>query len=90
MRFEFERSPSGRYGWNVVLYVAGKHRARWYSTRGVWRGWPKVSRGADENCNRAVTLQLWPLGQLDVWWETHWRTDDDGPCADCLAEWAAS
>lgn len=48
--------------------------------------WPRVSFGADENCNRAITFVLWPLGHLNIWWEPKWRTSADGPCEKCRAE----
>lgn len=90
MKIRFTRNPDlleagDDYGWGVTLLIRGRHRARWNSTRATTSGWPTISRGADENCNRAVTLTLWPLGSLDVWWETRWRTDADGMCDDCLA-----
>ena len=76
------------YGWTLTLTVRGKHRVRWNSTRGTTRMWPRVRWGGDENCNRAVSLILWPLGHLDVWWEPNWRTDTDGMCEECQA-WAS-
>lgn len=95
MRFEFERaiidwnddgSWVDDFGWRVTLFIRGKHRARWNSTRGTTMMWPRLSKGGDENCNRATSLVLWPLGCLDVWWEPNWRTDADGMCDECLAE----
>ena len=77
------------YGWWIMLYLRGRHRARWSSTKGTTRMWPHVSRGADENCNRSVTLHCWPIGHLDIWWETRWRTNVDGRCDSCRAEDAA-
>lgn len=71
------------YGWDATLLIRGKHRARWTSTGGTSRMWPGFSKGTDENCNRAVTLMLWPLGHLSVWWEPKWRTDADGICDEC-------
>lgn len=82
-----EDSPIEDFGWRIMLTIRGKHRARWSSTRGTTRSWPGFSRGGDENCNRAVTLMLWPIGHLDIWWETHWRTDEDGMCDDCRSEY---
>lgn len=82
MRLETYRSPNG-YGWSATLLVGGKHRARWNSTKGTTRMWPQVIRGTDENCNRSVTIVLWPIGHLDIWWEPNWRTDADGPCDEC-------
>ena len=79
-------SDVGDYGWKATLLVRGKHRAMWSSTRGTTRMWPHISRGADENCNRAVTFHCWPIGHLDVWWEPNWRTDEDGECDDCIRE----
>jgi hypothetical protein len=95
MRLEFRRSlidwdDDGNvtdYGWHVTIYIRGKHRARWHSTKNTTRKWPGFSRGGDENCNRSVTVMLWPLGHLDVWWEPNWRTNEDGMCDDCL-NWA--
>lgn len=87
IRFEFTRSESV-YGWWVTLYLRGKHRARWNSSKATSRMWPQVRTGADENCNRSVSFILWPLGHLDVWWETNWRTDADGQCDKCRAEMA--
>jgi len=78
----FERSDHG-YGWWLHL---GK-RVCWSSRKATTRMWPRVMRGADENCNRSVTVVLWPLGHLDVWWEPTWRTA--GRCDDCVAELAA-
>lgn len=91
MRLEFSRSridwhDDGNvtdYGWSVMLYVNGKHRACWHSTRGTTRMWPRVTRGGDENCNRAVTFILWPLGHLDIWWEPNWRPEGSGLCDEC-------
>jgi len=77
------------YGWHATLYVRSRHRVRWCSTGNTTRMWPGVSRGADENCNRAITVTLWPLGHLNIWWEPNWRTDDDGMCDECGAELAA-
>jgi hypothetical protein len=76
------------YGWYVTLLWRGQHRVRWNSTRGTSPMWPGISRGADENCNRAITVMLWPLGHLNVWWEPKWRTDADGQCDACIAELA--
>lgn len=75
--FRLERSRAG-YGWNVKV---GK-RVRWCSTRATTPMWPGLHRGGDEHCNRAVTLMLWPLGHLDVWWEPHWHTGP-GFCETC-------
>lgn len=74
------------YGWHVTLFVRGRHRACWHSTRNTTPMWPHVWAGADENCNRSWSVMLWPLGHLDVWWETHWREDGAGMCDDCKAE----
>lgn len=84
VRVEFERSDHG-YGWGVTLLVRGKHRARWASRKATTRMWPRISRDSDENCNRASTLVLWPLGHLDVWWEPNWRPEDAGVCDECRA-----
>ena len=73
------------YGWHVTLYWRGQHRVRWHSYKNTTRMWPHISRGADENCNRSVTVLLWPIGHLDVWWEPHFRWDEDGPCDHCRA-----
>lgn len=83
-RFGLTHSQYG-YGW---WFDFGK-RVRWHSRKATSRMWPSLHKGADENCNRAVTLVLWPLGHLDVWWEPHWRTDLDGPCETCRAEFRA-
>ncbi len=61
------------YGWTIHL---GK-RVGWSSRRATTPMWPRLVCGADENCNRAVTAVVWPLGSLDVWWEPTWRTE---PC----------
>lgn len=83
--FRFERYVYG-YGWNVLLFLNGKHRARWSSTKATTRMWPHLYRGADENCNRSITVHLWPMGSLDIWWETAWRPEGSGPCNDCLLQ----
>jgi hypothetical protein len=75
---KFRRSQHG-YGWWIEF---GK-RACWASRKSTTRMWPRIQRGADENCNRSITVVLWPLGHLDVWWEPNWRTDADGPCDTC-------
>jgi hypothetical protein len=77
----FWRSTEG-YGWSITF---GK-RVRWCSRKALTPMWPRIYRGGDENCNRAISLHLWPIGGLDVWWEPKWRTDADGPCATCRAE----
>jgi hypothetical protein len=77
---EFHRSQHG-YGWWIFF---GK-RVRWCSTKATTAMWPRIIRGADENCNRAITIVLWPLGSLDIWWELRWRTDEDGTCDECQA-----
>lgn len=77
----FHRSESG-YGWWIDF---GK-RVRWSSRKATTPMWPRVRLGSDENCNRALSLILWPLGCLDVWWEPKWRTDADGMCDDCKSE----
>lgn len=82
---EFHRSKNG-YGWSLTLIVRGKHRVRWNSRKATTRMPWHLSRGADEDCNRAVTLSLWPLGMLDVWWEPRWRSIGSGTCDKCLAE----
>jgi hypothetical protein len=84
MRIKFWRSDHG-YGWSLTLHVRGKHRVRWSSTRGTTRMWPRVIRGGDEDCNRAITFVLWPLGHLDVWWEPRWRPAGSGMCEQCRA-----
>ena len=80
----FERSAYG-YGWWLHF---GK-RVSWSSRKATTRMWPRVMLGADENCNRSISVVLWPLGHLDVWWEPKWRTDEDGLCAACVAEMTA-
>lgn len=75
------RSQYG-YGWRLDL---GK-RVRWSSRKATTPMWPRLIRGADENCNRAISLILWPFGHLDVWWEPRWRTYTDGPCENCRAQ----
>jgi hypothetical protein len=77
----FWRSVDG-YGWSLTF---GK-RVRWNSRKATSRMWPHLYRGTDEHCNRAVSLILWPLGHLDVWWEPRWRTS---PCEKCQAEFLA-
>lgn len=74
------------YGWNITLYIRGQHRVRWNSTRGTTPMLWHFIRGADEDCNRAITLTLWPLGMLDVWWEPRWRPAGSGDCDKCRAE----
>jgi len=78
----FTRSRAG-FGWHVRV-----KRVQWNSTAAVTAGWPRVVRGADEHCNRSVTLCLWPLGALDVWWDPRWRTGP-GYCESCTAEHVA-
>jgi hypothetical protein len=84
MKVTFHRSPG--YGWSLMLHINGKHRARWNSTRATSMMWPGLSRGADEDCNRAVTLTLWPIGHLDIWWEPSWRAERSGICDKCARE----
>lgn len=79
--FQLERSQRG-YGWSVGV---GK-RVRWNSTRATTRMLPRLRRGGDEHCNRAVTVMLWPIGSLDVWWEPRWRTGP-GFCPTCTEEY---
>lgn len=81
--------------WGPFVYgVSGAGYGRWLrigrrvsfaSTGATTRMWPTVMLGADEKCNRSVTVVLWPLGHIDVWWEPKWRTQQ---CADCAAELA--
>jgi hypothetical protein len=71
----YQRSPGG-YGWSVTV---GK-RLRWNSRKATSRMLPRISLGADEHCNRAVSVILWPVGHLDVWWEPVWRTRTCDPC----------
>jgi hypothetical protein len=85
MKLKLHKSNNG-YGWNVTLYIRGRHRARWHSRKATTRMWPRVRYGGDENCNRATTLILWPLGHLDVWWEPNWREEGLGLCDTCLKE----
>ncbi len=85
MRFEFYRSPNG-YGWAVTLYVRGKHRVRWNSRKATTPMLWRFIRGGDENCNRAITWTMWPIGMIDVWWETKWRPEGSGICDECKAE----
>lgn len=84
-RIEFERSQHG-YGWNITLVVRGKHRVRWNSRKATTRMWPRFINGSDEDCNRATSLVIWPLGHLDVWWEPRWRAAGSGLCDKCIAE----
>lgn len=70
------RVSNDGFGWEVFL---GK-RISWSSTGATTRMWPRIVSGADEVCNRAVTVVLWPVGHLSVWWEPRWRTEQ---CDDC-------
>lgn len=79
------RSVDG-YGWSATMLVNGKHRLRWSSRKATTRKWPTLTRGTDENCNRAITVVLWPLGHLDVWWEPRWRPAGSGLCEPCRSE----
>lgn len=87
--FEYDRrrasedGSSEDYGWNVTILFWGQHRIRWNSTRSTTKMWPRINTGADENCNRAITFVMWPLGHLDIWWEPKFRTDEDGICDEC-------
>lgn len=72
------RSNAG-YGWELNV----GRRFQVASRRATSRMWPRFMRGTDENCNRAVTLVAWPVGQATVWWEPSWR---DTLCEKCLAE----
>jgi hypothetical protein len=79
------RSNAG-YGTELNL----GRRVQLRSRRGTSRMWPHINvKGADENCNRAFVLVLWPLGTLTVWWEPTFRTDADGPCETCRAGFRA-
>lgn len=71
------------YGWYITLYVNGKHRVRWNSRRATSKMWPRITKGGDEDCNRAITFVLWPLGHLDIWWEPKWRPIGAGLCDKC-------
>lgn len=84
----FYRSRDG-YGWSVTMLVRGRHRVRWNSTRATTPMLWRFIYGGDEDCNRATTLTMWPLGMLDVWWEPKWRPTGSGMCEKCLAEYAA-
>jgi len=76
---KFTRSENG-YGWWLDI----GSRIRWHSRKATSRMWPRIRRGGDENCNPTITLVLWPLGHLDVWWKPgRLRTLRDGPCIDC-------
>ena len=82
--FTLRRSNAG-YGWDLVF----GHRVQLRSRQAATPMWPRFIKGADENCNRAVTLVLWPFGSVDVWWEPMLRSDGDGPCDVCRAEFRA-
>lgn len=84
-RLSLHRSQHG-YGWSVTLYVRDKHRIRWNSRKATTPMLWRFIRGGDEDCNRAITLTLWPLGMLDVWWEPKWRPVGSGPCDACRSE----
>ena len=88
MTLEFYRSPHG-YGWSVTLVWRGQHRVRWCSRRATTPMRPRIIWGGDEDCNRAVTLVLWPLGSLDIWYEHPYRPAGTGMCDDCNRELAA-
>jgi hypothetical protein len=79
--FTLRRSNAG-YGWDLVV----GRRVQFRSRKATTPMWPQLRKGADENCNRALTLVAWPLGSVDVWWEPQYRTDDDGPCETCRAD----
>ena len=82
--------PAIERTWGPFTYgVSGAGFGRWLrvgrrvsfnSPGATTRMWPRLVFGADENCNRAVTLVVWPLGHVDIWWEPRWWTV---PCADC-------
>lgn len=74
------------FGHEWTLFINGKHRVRWNSPRATTPTAWRFIRGGDENCNRALTWTMWPIGMIDVWWETKWRTDEDGMCDQCI-EW---
>jgi len=82
VKIKHVRSNAG-YGHQFTLLIKGKHRARWSSRKATTKMPPGIVLGGDENCNRAITFVLWPLGHLDIWWEPNWRTDEDGPCLEC-------
>jgi len=79
----FIRSNDG-YGWT---FRVGK-RFQFRTRNGTTRMWPHISfnGNADENCNRAINIHCWPIGQVTVWWEPKWRTGTDGFCEDCRAQ----
>ena len=79
-----ERSDAG-YGCHVWL----GNRVRIGSRKSLTSMWPHITRGADEYCNDAVHVHVWPLFGLDVWWRWRQRTAENGPCARCRAELAA-
>lgn len=65
------------------------YRRRWqyHAPWTLTRPWlPRVARGADEWCNPSVYV-VTPLGSVVVFWRPgSLRTEQDGPCADCLAD----
>lgn len=77
------RSNNG-YGWGVNI----ARRVALHSPRATTRMCPSIHRGADEDCNPAVTLVLWPLGHVDVFYRLRQRPPGSGMCNDCLAEFA--
>lgn len=81
----YHKSKDG-YGRSWTLMVNGKHRMRWNTTGATTPMLWRFIYGGDENCNRATTLTMWPIGMLDVWWEPSWRPEGSGLCDRCKAE----
>lgn len=79
----FIRSDMG-YGW--CLWIGP--RVRINSTGALTPMRPHVRFDHDENCNPVTAVHAWPLGGVDVWWLGMRRTDEDGPCDECLRELA--
>lgn len=72
----------------------GIYRNRWqywwpWSTTRPWL--PRYFNGSDENCNLSACFVLPMLGCVVIFWQPGpQRTEADGLCRECLAEFEAA
>jgi hypothetical protein len=78
--FYVERSPVG-YGTHVWI-----GRVRLGSRKTMTPMWPHVRKGGDEFCNDVLSMHLYPLVAIDIWWRPKQRTWRDGMCDSCKQE----
>lgn len=80
----FLRVERSAHGYGTRLWIGSRIRIGSHET--MTPMWPHVYRSGDEFCNDVLSLHLYPLVAIDIWWRRKQRTAIDGICDTCKDE----